>query len=295
MIFAFHRGAATSARVVALLVFTLGCGGPKLNPFEGSSVPGGGGGGHGGSVGSSGAAHGGSAGSVSGGSSGTAPSAGSAGDVMGGASAGTMSVVEGGTDPGVAGAASEGGTGVVVDPGSVCAGQLRTPESLLSDCETGLEGWFGYVDGAEANVTEQHPGADDSSTAAHFAGGEAEESGMGIGMFCDDVSGFDGVAFWARGPARIRFLVAIPATDATPGRGDCDPDKLKCNDHPGVALELDDEWTLYSVHWDELEQYGWGEPASFDGIVNSLLWINDGPVDSFELAVDDVRLFKSKP
>ena len=50
------------------------------------------------------------------------------------------------------------------------------------------------------------------------------------------------------------------------------------------------EWKQYTVAWDELEQYGWGEPATFAGIANSLLWINDGPVESFEFAVDEVRL-----
>jgi hypothetical protein len=58
---------------------------------------------------------------------------------------------------------------------------------------------------------------------------------------------------------------------------------------------LNDEWTLYSVRWDELEQLGWGEPATFAGVVSSLLWINDGPVDSFELELDEVRLFKNDP
>ncbi len=117
---------------------------------------------------------------------------------------------------------------------------------------------------------------------------------MGLSLFCDDVSAFDGISFWAkgRGDDHVRFLIAIPATDAKPGRGDCNPDQVKCNDHPGKALILSSDWAEYTVTWDELAQYGWGEPATFAGIANSLLWINDGPVQSFDFSVDDVKLIK---
>jgi hypothetical protein len=167
------------------------------------------------------------------------------------------------------------------------------PAPLVSDFEQGSERWFAYVDAHEVAVGEQHPGAAGSQSAARFAGGEAAAAGIGIGMFCDDVSSFDGVSFWAKGHGgeRLRFLVAIPATDATPGRGDCDAQHVECNDHPGVGITLGSEWTHYTVSWSELEQYGWGEPASFAGIANSLLWINDGPVDAFEFAIDEVRLY----
>jgi hypothetical protein len=96
----------------------------------------------------------------------------------------------------------------------------------LSDVESGTVDWFAYVDGEDAALEEVSPGADGSASALLFAGGQAFESGVGIGMFCDDVSAFSGVGFWARGRGgeHIRFLAAIPATDATEGRGDCDPD-----------------------------------------------------------------------
>ena len=70
---------------------------------------------------------------------------------------------------------------------------------------------------------------------------------------------------------------------------------MKCNDHPGKALELKAGWAQYSVAWYELAQYGWGEPAKFAGVVNSLLWINDGSVDSFDFAIDQVTLLETAP
>jgi hypothetical protein len=195
---------------------------------------------------------------------------------------------------GVAGAGGAGGSGAIaiVDPSSACFGQTLVPAALLADCEGGMKGWFGYVGNSSLAVSEVHPGADSSATAADFQGGQASSSGMGISLFCDDVSSYAGISFWAKGQGgeHLRFLVAIPATDAKAGRGDCDPAKVKCNDHPGKAFDLKAEWTQYTVTWDELEQYGWGEPATFAGIANSLLWINDGPVDSFDFAVDEVEL-----
>jgi hypothetical protein len=221
----------------------------------------------------------------------------SAGGTPAAGSAGTSAVGgdgEGGGELGGAPASgSAGEPGVVVEPGSSCYGKTHVPESLVSDFEDGPNHWFAYVDDHEVSVGEQHPGADGSESAAQFAGGKAAAAGVGIGMFCDDVSSFHGVGFWAkgRGGEHVRFLVAIPATDATPGRGDCDPEHHKCNDHPGFGITLASEWTLYSVPWSKLEQYGWGEPAHFAGVANSLLWINDGPVESFEFAIDQVRLY----
>jgi hypothetical protein len=70
---------------------------------------------------------------------------------------------------------------------------------------------------------------------------------------------------------------------------------VKCNDHPGKAFVLESKWKQYTVTWSELKQYGWGEPATFGGVANSLLWINDGPVQSFDFAVDQVRLVTREP
>ncbi|HEY1536095.1 MAG TPA: hypothetical protein VGF76_18875 [Polyangiaceae bacterium] len=163
--------------------------------------------------------------------------------------------------------------------------------ALLADSEANLNGWFAFVDAVQTEVVAAHPGADNTNTAVEFRGGHAVSSGMGWGLFCSDVSRYSGVSFWAkgRGGDHIRFQVAVPATDGQPGRGDC---LAECNDHPGESLVLTNAWKQYTVHWDELHQEGWGARGNFAGIANSLLWINDGAVDSFDFEVDQVSLVK---
>jgi hypothetical protein len=286
------------------LLVVSACGGPSIDPFK---------------AGSGSAAFTPSAGTDNSGATGAVPNAGGSSDTgavgespsgasaIGGSgsnSAGRDGNAGGGMAPsdaggagGPANSAGMGGSGAVVDPDSACFGNTVVPEPLLADCEGDMKGWFGYVGSDSAPVYPAHPGAQNSATAADFQGGHATSSGMGIGLSCDDVSGYRGVSFWAkgRGGEKLRFLVAIPATDTKPGRGDCDPEQVKCNDHPGKALVLKAEWTRYAVLWDELEQYGWGEPAKFSGIANSLLWINDGTVDSFDFAIDQVELLETTP
>jgi hypothetical protein len=277
------------------------CGGPALDPFaRGSSLAGGAGDNQTttGAVAGVGAAGVGAAGAVTAGSDGGSSSLAGAATVAGsapGSAGGGAENTTGGALPasgGEAGADNGGGGGVVVDPNSACFGHTVVPKPLLADAEAGTKGFFAYVESQAATVSLVHPGAFGSAAAIDFHGGKAQSSGMGFGLFCDDVSSFAGVSFWAkgRGGEHLRFLVAIPATDATPGRGDCNPQQVKCNDHPGKALVLTSDWKQYTVTWGELEQYGWGEPATFAGIANSLLWINDGPVDSFDFVVDEVRL-----
>lgn len=284
----------THAFIVVLLLCGVACG-PTLDPFATDGIVAGGSGGNGGN------GSGGSVGSaMAGGGAPLAPIGGAGGPshtggITAAGSAGTAAG-EGVGGEGQSGAGGTAGETSVVDPDSTCYGQTRVPAALVSDFEQGQEHWFAYVDRDEAEVGELHPGADGTNRAARFAGGEAAASGVGIGMFCDDVSSFDGVSFWAKGHGgeHLRFLVAIPATDATPGRGDCDDELVTCNDHPGIGITLESEWKQYSVPWSELEQYGWGEPAQFAGVANSLLWINDGPVAWFEFAIDEVRLYRGE-
>jgi hypothetical protein len=286
------------AVVLGLLMSGAGCG-PELNPFDAvgdETTEAAGSGASAGSVsdggGSGGATARGGAESVPFG--GVSTSAGSGGEEAAGRAGADALAGEGGGGASMGGAqGSAGEPSVVVDPDSLCYGKTHVPEPLLSDFEHGPDAWFAYLDDHEVAVGEQHPGAAGTNSAAHFAGGKAAAAGVGIGMFCDDVSGFDGVSFWAKGHGgeHVRFLVAIPATDASPGRGDCNPEKAKCNDHPGLGITLTGEWKLYTVPWSKLEQYGWGTPAQFAGIANSLLWINDGPVESFEFAIDEVKLY----
>ncbi len=284
------------------VVLLAACGGPSLDPFAGGTAqpPA-----AGGSVSSSGGSEAGgpqagsfsanpAGGTVS--SAGTLNTAGAAGSDAGNMSGmGGATAAGGGAQGGSGGNTALGGdagSGVVVPLGSACRGHTVVAQPLLANCEAGAQGWFAYLDDHDVAVSVERPGATGTQTAVRFKGGSAKSSGIGFGLFCDDVSSYQGISFWAKGNGgeHMRFLVAIPETDAQPGRGDCNPAAAKCNDHPGNPFVLDSQWKQFTVSWSDLNQYGWGSPAHFAGIANSLLWINDGPVEKSDFEVDEVRL-----
>ncbi|HWZ93356.1 MAG TPA: hypothetical protein VNW92_31065 [Polyangiaceae bacterium] len=285
-------------KLPALAFLTLasgyGCGSPApTGLFAGSSELGNAGGavlGSGGSGtaggssdGGSGLVGGGGGGGVAalgGGSSGGAGGALSAGAPNGGSSSGGVS----------AGGVSAGGGGGASEP-SACDGKLVKPPALVADFEQGVAGWLGYMDNMAAPVTSSTPGAALTLHAATFSGGSAMISGMYFRMPCRDVSDFDGISFWGRseGTSAVRFLAVIPKTDPNPG-GDCAA-PMKCSDHPGKPFSFGPEWVLYHAAWSELKQLGFGSMASFSGVINAVLWINDGPVDHFDFSIDQVSFY----
>ncbi|HTA91598.1 MAG TPA: hypothetical protein VK745_18570 [Polyangiaceae bacterium] len=217
------------------------------------------------------------------------PSAGAAGSAQN--SAGSN---DGGGANGASGGMPNGagGTGGAPAP-SACDGKLVTPPALVADFEQGVAGWYGYIGANPAPVMSEQPGAALTQHAAEFSGGAAKISGMYFPMACRDVSSFDGISFWGKSAATsaVRFLTVIPATDPTAGIGDCNAATMTCSDHPGKPLTFGPEWTLYHVAWSELMQLGFGSKASFAGVINALLWINDGPVDHFDFSIDEVNFY----
>jgi hypothetical protein len=187
------------------------------------------------------------------------------------------------------------------DMHSACDGKMMEPAALIADFEHGVTGWSSYTGNSGitlfGGVTSTQPGAETTAFAASFTGGKADTSGMFHTLYCSDVSQFDGISFWAKGRdgAPVRFLAVIPATDPTAGFGDCDSASAVCSDHPGMPFTLSDQWQAYHVAWSDLAQYGWGTPAKFAGVLNAVLWINDGPVQQFELSIDQVELYKGDP
>jgi len=244
-------------------------------------------------------------------SAGSATSLGGAsagGASAGGASSGGGTTASGGATAtggshagGAAGAAgSLGAAGAAGAPQapSACDGKRAKAKALIDDFEQGVtNNWFGYLDSAPAPVVGTSPGALGTDQGARFFGDDAMKSGMGHGMSCTDVSAFDGISFWAKsgtgGP--VRFLAAIPATDPTPGVGDCNSATMTCYDHPGKLFNFTGDWAHYSAAWSELAQYGWGTKATFNNVINTLLWINDGPVVTSDFSIDEVVLYKGEP
>ena len=270
--------------------------------------------GSGGQIASAGSASGGEDDSAAGSDSGGAPSAGAASGgapvVLGGAGGGAGESLGGAPTAGApskggaggsdAGGSSEMGGGAGMAGGtnpnpSACDGQTVVPDALIADFEAGVAGWSGYLGSDPFSVQSTQPGAALTEHALRFSGGSAKTSGFFHLLPCRDVSMYDGIQFWARGKGgdQVRFLAVIPGTDPTPAIGDCHEPEMKCSDHPGKLFTFSGEWKLYRAPWPELKQYGWGTKATFYSVINAVLWINDGPVDNFDFAIDQVSLYKN--
>ncbi len=299
VLFSTHRFAVPVAMLSLCLGAVAGCSSAPSALFSTSGVasaelPAGGGGSSGADVASNGATGGttNNGGATNHGGASNVGHSGGESAAMGGEldAAGSPS---GGTP--AAGAPNSGGAGGIVNPPSVCDGRLVVPDSLIADFEDGVAGWSGYIANNPLLPESLQPGADMTEHALRFKGGKASTSGVFHLMPCSDVSDFDGVQFWAKGKGgdQVRFLAVIPATDPTPGVGDCDPNAGKCSDHPGKLFTFGADWQLYHASFAELKQYGWGIKASFDSVINAVLWINDGPVDDFDFAIDEVSLYKA--
>jgi len=193
-----------------------------------------------------------------------------------------------------AGGPSGAGAGGSPEP-SACDGHTANPDALIANFEAGVDGWFGYFGDAPFGVDATQPGSAGTDHALRFAGGKAKTSGFFHLLPCSDVSSFDGIQFWARSSSAdpVRFLAVIPATDPTPVVGDCREPPMKCSDHPGKVFTFSKEWQLYRAPFLELKQYGWGTKAKFAAVINAVLWINDGPVDGFDLSIDEVSLYSN--
>ncbi|HET6280573.1 MAG TPA: hypothetical protein VFH73_06395 [Polyangia bacterium] len=270
-------------------------------PVEGS----GGSGGQGGEGGTEDA--GGTAGG-SGGASGTGGAGGSTGTGGAGGSAGMGGAATGGTggsiDAGPPETPGTGGSGGAPDATPVtgaCAGKTRLlamADSVIANFESGsLVGWYDYRD-ATANATLNHvaivmPGGAGSTRAGRLSGNgfQGFGAGMGLGLRCWDASVFHGIVFWAKGTSgtdnNIALQVAIPATHAVADGGDC---VARCFDHPSKKVVLGPDWTQYRVTWAELTQAGFGDPASYQGIIMALNWVSiSGP--ALDFSIDEIAFY----
>ena len=286
------------------LVSLTGCGPAPDSLFSASGFAGAGSTSSAGSAGIAGATHvtmagaGGSASSEH--SSGVAGAAASqAGAPAGGSVAGSAAAGAAGSAAHAGGAAGDGAGGVVnaLSVSGVCKDKVVQAPAMLADFEQGVSGWSGYMGAQFGPLSSSAPGAALTGHAATFAGGAAQTSGMLRELHCTDVSAFDGISFYAkgRGGDKLRLATSIPATDPIADGGDCEEASSVCWDHPGKGFVLSSQWQQYHVAWSELEQHGWGSKVAFAGLVNALLWINDGPVDGFEFSIDQVKLYKGAP
>jgi endoglucanase len=186
------------------------------------------------------------------------------------------------------------------------------PNGLIDDGEdgnnqvietAGRDGyWFTFVDEwgstiepkGEFKMTEG--GREGSRYAARMTGkmaaaGDSIYSGMGF-AFTNPKTPYDarpatGIRFWAKGPGKIRFK--IPDVNTIPEGDRC----TDCYNDFGVDLYLQDEWTRYTIPFDDLtQQPSWGDraPEVQRDMLFAVQWQYNTAGAEYEIWVDDIEL-----
>ena len=200
-----------------------------------------------------------------------------------------------------------------------CSDVAASDVSLLDDFEDGdnklfkgfqREGWwFVATDSTEGSKVRPPAGkfaperlpkdkaSKDNLFAGHFSAEGQKEWGVvwgttlrwvSQGVRCPlNASSFGGIRFRAKGPGSITVKFGIPATTPAEGDGAC---KQKCYDFHAKLVILSDRWDAYEVHFDRVQQGGWGTDARFDPSRLMSLNFAAGPKDlPVDLWVDDIE------
>jgi hypothetical protein len=113
---------------------------------------------------------------------------------------------------------------------------------------------------------------------------------MANGIYCIDVSAFDGVSFWAKSATagrqvNVSFVVPETNPEGAPG-GDC---KANCYNHPSKAVTLTDQWAQYTVKFADAV----AGTAKVNGRIQELLWTT--PDKDFDIHLDEIAFYKCTP
>jgi hypothetical protein len=109
-------------------------------------------------------------------------------------------------------------------------------------------------------------GRGESQFGLHTSGGTFKQWGTVLSAElsprrCYDASAYAGVAFWARGKARLRVGVKMTQVVAEEFGGSCLKD---CFDGHSAERTLTKDWQRFEVRWEELAQKGFGPVLPFD-------------------------------
>jgi hypothetical protein len=286
--------ASISSLLAILAAATAGCG-------TGSGTPTG-------AAGSSGTP--GAAGSTGAAGTGTTGAAGTG--TTGAAGTGTTGAAGTGTT-GAAGTTGAGGTAAPATTG-VCAGNgtriLTIDQGKVDNFEDAAlsTGWSTFNDvmpvGNSFKMMQAAPGALATGHYGHYAGMGAKtpvNGGYGVGaiynaaidktggIYCVDVSAFDGLTFWAKAAtagAKVGVNFVVPETNATADGGDC---ASACYVHPQKTVTLTTEWAQYSVAFSAAA----GGTAKVMGRIQELGWLS--PDATWDFSLDEIQFYKGAP
>jgi hypothetical protein len=298
------RGRSTFA-MIGLATAAAACGGSGTTPppitSSGSTT-----------TGSSGGATGSSQGTGSAGAtSGTAPASGAATGTSGS-----------GTSSGSASSGYPAQTGVCAGAGTRVLTNAPL-DAFVDDFEetAGISaGWSAFNDVMPTQnsfmLMLATPGAVGTAHSGHYAGMGAKTAttgGFGVGLiyntaiapaagvYCIDISAFDGVSFWAKAATAgttISVNFVLPSTNATsmdsmgrPNGGDCVPNATmsNCYNHPRVTVSLTANWAQYAV---QFSQAGGGS-AKVANVIQELGWLS--PDANWDFSLDEIAFYKGTP
>jgi hypothetical protein len=109
------------------------------------------------------------------------------------------------------------------------------------------------------------------------------------GIYCVDISAFDGIAFWAKAAtagSKVGVNFVIPETNAQADGGDC---LSKCYSHPFKEITLTTTWAQYTVTFAEAA----GGSATVKNRLQLLGWLS--PDSNWDFSLDEIRFYKGTP
>jgi hypothetical protein len=226
----------------------------------------------------------------------------------------TTTVGTGGAGGGTGGSGGSGGSGAP----SVCDGKgtrlLGPGDGVIDNFEGAMisPGWASFNDVMPTpnsfQIKQEAGGALGTGHYGHYAGMGAKTPLMGgygvgtiyneaidthAGIYCVDITGFDGVTFWAKsatsGKVGVNFILPetnMVATNPDLGGGDC---TIGCYSHPYKTVTLTPTWQQYSVTFAEA---GMGT-AKVSTRIQMLGWLS--PDANWDFSLDEIQLYKGTP
>lgn len=212
------------------------------------------------------------------------------------------------------------GTGDTTDDGNDTDGIPIDPDNMIDNFEDGDNAlipnggrqgyWYTFNDAsvgasqqpAADAVLPETGGADGTSLAMHTSGSGFSEWGAGIGIDLNnagdpdggngikmvyDASSYTGIVVTAKGNGQLRASVQLEATIPPEEGGTC---AMDCDPH-GKVLLLSDEWQQFTLPFAQLQQEGWGTPASWDASKVVGLQFKVGKNVEFDFWVDEIGFY----
>lgn len=261
------------------------------------------------SAGKGGTDEGGTAGMLGGGTAGSSVGeGGEAGEGASGSSGSGGSEPQGGSSAG--GKGGTGGTGVVTNPNLIDGFEDEDLELERTDGRGGV--WYLFDDGSTGKAGPSPLVCTPLSDAPEELGGFAMHitatgftvwgSGLGVdfraGKKLYDASSAEGIRFWARvgdgKNTRHRFQLVDVSTDKLGKKCNAAadaPELEKCDDHFGKDMVFTTEWAQYTLPFAELEQLGFGLPATLDPSSLYGLQITAKPKLEVDLWLDNFEFY----